>query len=48
MSTLAVWRHHRRLARHRRELDHAIQQAPSPSMREELLALRDRSDHMFR
>lgn len=48
MSTLAVWRHRRQRARNRRELDQLIQQAPSPAMREELLVLRDRSDHLFR
>ncbi|CAN5694321.1 MAG: hypothetical protein H0T66_17920 [Geodermatophilaceae bacterium] len=48
MSTLAVWRHRRQLARSRRELDQAIRQAPSPAMRDELLVLRDRNDHMFR
>lgn len=48
MSTLATWRQRRRLARSHRELDRAIQAAPSPSMRDELLVLRDRNDHMFR
>lgn len=48
MSTLAVWRRRRQLARNRRELDLAIRQAPSPAMRDELMVLRDRNDHMFR
>ncbi|MGI8720981.1 MAG: hypothetical protein ACR2JG_02000 [Geodermatophilaceae bacterium] len=48
MSTLAVWRQRRQLARRHRELDRALLQAPSPSMRDELLLMRDRNDHIGR
>lgn len=49
MSTLsATWRKRRQIARNRREIDRAIAQAPSPSMREELLVLRNGSEQIFR
>lgn len=48
MSTLNAWRKRRRIVRNHREIDRAIAQAPSPSMREELLVLRNSNQQIFR
>lgn len=48
MSTLNAWRKRRQMVRNHREIDRAIAQAPSPSMREELLVLRNGSQQLFR
>lgn len=49
MSTFtATWRQRRRIARNQRAIAHAIDHAPSPSMREELLVIANRGDQIFR
>lgn len=49
MSTFtAKWRQRRRIARNEREIAHAIDHAPSRAMREELLAIANRGDQIFR
>ncbi len=49
MSTFtANWRQRRRIARNRRAIARAIQEAPSPSMRDELLAVANRGQQLFR
>ncbi|MBA2553224.1 MAG: hypothetical protein H0V10_05940 [Geodermatophilaceae bacterium] len=49
MSTFtANWRQRRRIARNQREIARAIGTAPSPAMRDELLAIANRGDQIFR
>lgn len=44
----ADWRQRRRMARNRREIANAIQNAPSPAMRDELVAIANRGEQLFR
>lgn len=49
MSTFtAKWRQRRRIARTQRQIADAINHAPSPSMRDDLIALANRGDQIFR